>query len=86
MRKWGEDYDIENLEWPQELLENSCTKELRNSVSEKMLEIGTIYHGGPLFFYLMTKIIIRTTNKATQNSKESRPVELANTIVHHSML
>ena len=31
-----------------------------------MLEIDTIYHGGPLFFYLMMKIIIRTTNKATQ--------------------
>ena len=31
-----------------------------------MLEIDTIYYGGPLFFYLMMKIIIRTTNKATR--------------------
>ena len=66
MRKWGEDYDIENLEWSQELLENSCSEELRNLVSEQMLEIDTIYHGGPLFFYLMMKIIIRTTNEATR--------------------
>ena len=66
MRKWGEDFDIENLEWSQELLENSCSEELRNLVSEQMLEINTIYHGGPLFFYLMMKIIIRTTNEATR--------------------
>ena len=35
MRTWGEDYNIENIEWLQELLENSCTKELQNLVSEK---------------------------------------------------
>ena len=33
MRKWGEDYDIENPEWSQELLENSCSEELCNLVS-----------------------------------------------------
>ena len=37
MRKWGKDYDMENLEWSQELLENSCSKELRNLVSELQL-------------------------------------------------
>ena len=66
MRTWGEDYDIENLEWSQELLENSCSDELRNLVLEQMLELPPLTHGGPLFFYLMMQIIIRTTNEATR--------------------
>ena len=63
MRKWKEDHDIE---WSQEIFEHSCTGELCNMIREHLLEIDTIYHGGSLFFFLMMKIIIRTTNKATR--------------------
>ena len=35
-------------------------------IGENLLEIDTIYHGGPLFFFLMIKIIIRTKNEATR--------------------
>ena len=64
--KWGEDHDIENLKWLQELLENSCTEELCNMIGEQLLEINTMYHDGPLFLFLMMKIIIHTTNEATR--------------------
>ena len=33
-------------------------------VGEQLLEIDTISHGRPLFFFMMMKIIIRTRNEA----------------------
>ena len=66
MKQWGGKYDVKNLEWSQELLENSSTTELKNLVLEQMYNIESVYHSGLLYFYLMMIIITRATTKATR--------------------
>ena len=59
MRKGGDPNDINSSKI-------DALKNFKIWFQKKMLEIDRIYHGGPLFFYQMMKISIRTTNEATQ--------------------
>ena len=65
MKQWGGEYDVKNLQWNQELLEKSSTAKLKTFVLEQMYKIKLVYHGGPLYFYLMMRIITRATTKST---------------------
>ena len=62
-RCFGQEHDLQNLQWKQELLENSCEPELHEKVLEKMLRIPDIEMDGPTFFYL----IISTTKDAVRS-------------------
>jgi hypothetical protein len=65
-KQYGPSYMLENLNWSQELLENSCEQLLRDKVTEKLLDVPTNEQGGPLFFLLMIKQITSTTEDATR--------------------
>ena len=65
-RKWGQTYNLTDLEWSQQLLENSCKENLRNKVNEVLMSLDYKFHGGPIYFYLMTKFIVQTTDQATR--------------------
>ena len=64
--KWGQTYNLTDLEWSQQLLENSCEENLRNKVSEELMSLDYKFHGGPTYFYIMMKVILRTTDQATR--------------------
>ena len=49
-RKWGQTYNLTDLEWSQELLENSCKEYLRNKVNEELMSLDYKFHGGPIYF------------------------------------
>jgi hypothetical protein len=63
-RLYGQDYDLENLQWSQELLEESCEPSLRDKVLEKAHAIPVIEMGGPTFFLIMAQTIMSLTEKS----------------------
>ena len=65
-RSWRQSYDLEDLDWTRQLLENSCSDELKDKINEEMLDIDPIHHGGPTFFYVMIHIIVQKTDQATR--------------------
>jgi hypothetical protein len=73
-RYHGQDYDLQDLQWSQELLENSCDEDLRNKIGEKLREIPSDEHGGALYYYLMIELI----QVDTDNAVRSLTTKLAN--------
>ena len=55
---------MENLQWSQELLEESCEPFLCDKVLEKAQAIPVIEMGGPTFFLIMTQTIMLLTEKS----------------------
>jgi hypothetical protein len=64
--RFGQPYDIQNLVWSQELLENSCESELRDKVMESLLLVPEDERGGPLYFRVMMGLITSSTAEATR--------------------
>lgn len=64
--KFGQDYDVQDLNWSQELLENSCDAALRDKVMENLALYPRPQHGGPLFYRIMMGLITTTTAEATR--------------------
>ena len=63
-RTWGQDFDLENINWTQEYLENSCENDLRVKVLEQMNVLPEVQQGGPVFFKIMMKLVTTTTDNA----------------------
>ena len=64
--QFGQDYDVQDLNWSQELLENSCDATLRDKVMENLAQYPRVQHGGPLFYRIMMGLITTTTAEATR--------------------
>ena len=69
-KTYGQDYDLQNLEWSQELLENSCESDLREKVMERMQAIPEIERGGPTFFHIMCAVLTSTSEDAVRSLTE----------------
>jgi hypothetical protein len=54
---YGQEYNLQDLQWLQELLEISCDEELRNKICNKLKEIPANKHGRALYYYLMIELI-----------------------------
>jgi hypothetical protein len=65
-KQFGKKEHIQDLIWSQELLENSCDANLRDKVTEQLLSVPLIEQGGPLFYFIMIKVITSTTEEATR--------------------
>jgi hypothetical protein len=63
-RTWGQDYDLENINWTQEYLENSCENHLQVKVLEQMNVLPEVQQGGPVFFKIMMKLVTTMTDNA----------------------
>lgn len=64
--QFGQNYDVQDLNWSQELLENSCDSTLRDKVMENLLLYPRNQHGGPLYYRIMMGLITTTTAEATR--------------------
>lgn len=62
----GQTYDVQNLMWTQELLENSCEDDLRDKVMESLTQIPQSEQGGPLFYFIMINLITSSTAEAAR--------------------
>ena len=51
LKRYGQTYDVQNLDWTQELFNNSCNADLRDKVNEKVLGVHPFEIAGPLLFY-----------------------------------
>ncbi len=56
-RYYGRPYDIQDLQWGQELLENSCDEDLRIKVLERLRKFPDVEQGSALYFYVMVRLI-----------------------------
>ena len=62
---FGQDYDLQNLSWSAELLENSYEQDLLDNISEKlMMDVPEAEKGGPLSFYYAMLEITSSTEDA----------------------
>ena len=56
-RYYGQPYDIQDLQWSQEFLENSCKENLRIKVRERTRTFPDVEQGGALFYHVMIWLI-----------------------------
>ena len=68
---YGQEYDLENLQWSQELLEESCERSLHDKVLEKAHAIPVIELDGPIFFLIMAQTIMSLTEKSSSAVDEN---------------
>jgi hypothetical protein len=52
-RLYGQAYHLQDRDWSQEMLEQSCEGDLRNKILEKSMDIPAIQMGGPTFLSLV---------------------------------
>jgi hypothetical protein len=66
-RYYGQEYDLQDLQWSQELLENSCDEDLRAKIIEKVHSVPDDEMGGAVFYYVMMQLIRIDTEKAVRS-------------------
>ena len=66
LRKYGQDFDLHNLDWSHELLINCCDAILSSKINERLSGYSVKTQGGPLFLYLMLQLIISTCEEASK--------------------
>jgi hypothetical protein len=66
-RYYGQEYDLQDLQWTQELLENSCDEALRAKIIEKVQTIPDDEMGGAVYYYIMMQLIRIDTEKAVRS-------------------
>jgi hypothetical protein len=65
-RYYGQTYDIQDLQWSQEMVKNSCDEDLATKVMERLRRIPDEEKGGALFYYIMIKLIQTDTEQAVR--------------------
>ena len=71
MHAYGQEYDLQNLTWTLELLENSCEQNLADKIQEDLVNVASSLECGPMFFYLMMKRIISSTEDAFTENQDN---------------
>ena len=61
MMAYGQDFHVENLYWTGNKILNSCSSPLRMKLEEATKDFATDHRTGPVYFYLMTKLILSST-------------------------
>jgi hypothetical protein len=65
-RYYGQTYDIQDLQWSQEMVKNSCDEDLATKVMERLRRIPDEEKGGALFYFVMIKLIQTDTEQAVR--------------------
>jgi len=65
IRLFGQDYNLQNLEWSCKFLEASCSTALANKINKALLKVPDIEKGGPTYFLYMLTTITSLTKDAT---------------------
>jgi hypothetical protein len=60
----GAEYQVENLKWSGEKILSSCEESLREKILESTAALDPIYHGGPVYFWLMMQLVSTTSDHA----------------------
>ena len=66
LRKYGQYFDLQNLDWSHELLINCCDAILSSKIKERLSGYTIKTQGAPLFLYLMLQLIISTPEEASK--------------------
>ena len=60
----GADYQVENLRWSGEKILASCEDALKDKILESVALLDPMFHGGPVYFYLMMQLVSTTSDHA----------------------
>lgn len=60
----GAEYQVENLKWSGEKILASCEESLREKILESTAALDPIFHGGPVYFWLMMQLVSTTSDHA----------------------
>jgi hypothetical protein len=63
---YGQTYDVQDLQWSQEMVKNSCDKDLATKVMERLRKIPDKEKGDALFYFFMIKLIQTDTEQAVR--------------------
>ena len=64
LHSYGQEYDLRNLTWTLELLENSCDQNLADKIQQDLLDVELSLECGLMLLYLTTRRIISSTEDA----------------------
>ena len=67
---YGQNYDLQNLNWSESFFANCCKSDLIAKIKEKMKLVDEIYHRGPLYFYDMIQIILNLSKDGADVLKD----------------
>jgi uncharacterized membrane protein YgcG len=65
-RYYGQTYDVQDLQWSQALVKNSCDDDLATKVMERLRKVPDEEQGGALFYFTMIKLIQTDTEQAVR--------------------
>jgi hypothetical protein len=65
-RFWGDDVSLENLNWTQDLLLNSCDPTLYEEVASKLYAADEASRGGPLVLHYIIQLTVKTTDRTAR--------------------
>lgn len=65
-RFWGDEIALENLNWTQDLLLNSCESTLHNEVANKIYASPEENRGGPLVLYHIIQLTVKTNDRTAR--------------------
>lgn len=65
-RFWGDEIALENLNWTQDLLINSCAPDLQHEVANKVYAAPEECRGGPLVLYHIIQLTVKTTDRTAR--------------------
>lgn len=65
-RFWGDEVALENLNWSQDLLLNSCDSKLHDEVANKLYATPEESRGGPLVLYFIVQLTVKTTDRTAR--------------------
>ena len=63
-KRYGQDWDLQNLDWSHEFLHGSCDVDVGNKVQEDLIGISSELECGPLYLYFMMNCIISSSEDA----------------------
>jgi hypothetical protein len=69
-RYYGQPYDVQDLQWSQELIEQSCEEDLRIKVMERLRPVPDVEQGGALFYFIMIQLIQTDAEQAVRTLTE----------------
>eukprot|EP00957_Ditylum_brightwellii_P146492 11153277-Ditylum_brightwellii.AAC.1 len=65
--KYGQDYNIQNLQWNYSFLYNTCSDDVRQKVVKKIQMLPIYHQGGPTFFFYLMETSTLSTVEASRS-------------------
>jgi hypothetical protein len=70
-QNYGQPYNVQDLQWSQELIKQSCEEDLRIKAMERLRPVPNVKQGGALFYFIMIQLIQPDAEQAVRTLMEN---------------